>query len=88
MKTAIAKRQQHAKAQAQQAARDSLVCVPLGMILDLRRLQANLGNYARGLAKQQPATITRDAKRIGRMEAFGMTAAKVKKILSENRVYQ
>lgn len=88
MKTAIAKRQHHAKAQAQEAARDSLVCVPLGMILDLRRLQANLGNYARGLAKQQPATITRDAKRIGRMEAFGMTAAKVKKILSENRVYQ
>ncbi len=88
MKSAIAKRQQHAKAQAQKAARDSLVYVPLGMILDLRRLQANLGNYARGLAKQQPATITRDAKRIGRMEAFGMTAAKVKKILSENRVYQ
>lgn len=88
MKTAIAKRQHHAKAQAQKASRDSLVYVPLGMILDLRRLQANLGNYARGLAKQQPATITRDAKRIGRMEAFGMTAAKVKKILSENRVYQ
>ena len=88
MKTAIAKRQQHAKAQAQQAARDSLVYVPLGMILDLRRLQANLSNYTRELAKQQPATITRDAKRIGRMEAFVMAAEKVKKILSENRVYQ
>lgn len=88
MRTALAKRQHHAKAQAQKAARDSLVYVPLGLILDLRRLQANLGNYARGLAKQQPATITRDAKRIGRMEAFSKTAAKVKKILSENRVYQ
>jgi hypothetical protein len=88
VRTPLAKLIRKKKAAAQSSVRDSLVYVPLGMVLDIRRLQARMSEYAARLSRQKPCKITRDAKRTGRMEAFATAADKLRKILSENRVYR